>query len=59
MTLDEFESRYRNAIDEILNQLQTVTLLVAQAEDRIAEVGNSVQRLNLTVEEFIIEQKDE
>ena len=53
MNLEDFESKYRDAIDEILNQLQTLTLVVARAETKISEIGNSVQKLSLTVEEFI------
>jgi hypothetical protein len=53
MNMEDFESKYRDAIDEILNQLQTLTLVVARAETKISEIGNSVQKLSLTVEEFI------
>lgn len=59
MNIDEFDSQYREAIDDINNQLQTLILLVAQAENKIVEVGTSVQGLSQTVEEFIAEQRGE
>lgn len=59
MNLEDFESKYRDAIDEILNQLQTLTLVVARAETKISELGNSVQKLSLTVEEFIAENRSQ
>lgn len=58
MTLEEFEAQYRNAMDEILNQLQTTILLLAQAQSKTAEVGNSIQILSQTVEVFLSEQKE-
>jgi len=59
MNLDEFESQYYKAMDEILNQLQTINLLLTQADVQIAEVRNSVQRLSLSVETYINEKKAE
>lgn len=59
MNLDEFESQYRDTMDETLNQLQTATLLVAQVQAKIAEIGRSVQNISLTVEEFITQQKSD
>jgi Na+/phosphate symporter len=59
MNLEEFESQYRAAIDETLNQLQTATLLLAQAQAKVLEIGSYVQNLSQTVEEFIAEQKSE
>lgn len=58
MSLEEFEAHYREAIDVTLNQLQTATLMLAQIEAQIAEIGSSVQSLSQTVEEFIIEQRN-
>jgi hypothetical protein len=57
MNLQEFESQYRDAMDETLNQLQTATLLLAQVEAQIAEIGSTVQNLSLRVEEFITQQR--
>ncbi|MEB3179894.1 MAG: hypothetical protein VKL59_12785 [Nostocaceae cyanobacterium] len=57
MNLQEFETQYRDAMDETLNQLQTATLLLAQVEAQIAEIGSAVQNLSLRVEEFITQQR--
>ncbi|MBH8574749.1 hypothetical protein I8752_17310 [Nostocaceae cyanobacterium CENA369] len=59
MNLQEFESSYREAMAEALNELQTAALLLAQAERKIYEIGNSVQHLSENVEEFINTQKAE
>ena len=59
MNIQEFEIRYRNNIDETLNQLQTAVLLLAQLENRITLIGQDLQNLSQTVEEFIIEQQDQ
>lgn len=59
MNLQEFESQYRDAMDETLNQLQTLTLLVVRIQDKIAELGSSVQNISQSVEEFITEQRGE
>ena len=57
MEIEEFEAQTRNAIDKILNQLQTATLLIAELECQISEAGASVQTLSQLVETFVIEQK--
>jgi|GEM_PF-1036307 len=57
MNIKDFESEYRDAMDETLNQLQTATLLLSQVEHQIAQIGNCVQSLSHRVEEFIIQQK--
>jgi hypothetical protein len=59
MNLQDFESQYRNAMDETLNELQTAMLLLAQAQRKISEIGNNVQNLSQIVEEFIASQKSE
>lgn len=59
MNLQDFESQYRHAMDETLNELQTAMLLLAQAQRRITEIGNNVQNLSQSVEEFIVNQKPE
>jgi tRNA1(Val) A37 N6-methylase TrmN6 len=59
MNIEEFELQYRNGIDQTLNQLQTAVLLLAQLEDRITVIGQDLQNLSQTVEEFVIEQRDE
>ena len=57
MEIEEFESQTRDAIDKILNQLQTATLLIAELECQISEAGASVQTLSQLVETFITEHK--
>ncbi|MCV3217558.1 hypothetical protein OGM63_29300 [Plectonema radiosum NIES-515] len=59
MNLQEFESQYRNCMDETLNQLQTAMLLLEQGQRKISEIGNNVQNLSQIVEEFIANQKSE
>ena len=59
MNIQEFETNYRNGIDETLNQLQTAVLLLSQLEARITIIGQDLQNLSQTVEEFIIEQQDQ
>lgn len=57
MNIQEFEIQYRNGIDETLNQLQTAVLLLAQLENRITIIGQDLQNLSQTVEEFVIQQQ--
>ena len=59
MNIEEFENNYRRTIDESLNELQTVVLLTAHLQNRITSIGQSLQKLSQTVEEFIAEQKTE
>lgn len=59
MNIEEFENQYRNSIDRTLNQLQTAVLLLAQLEDRITVIGQDLQNLSQTVEEFVTEQREE
>ena len=59
MNLEEFETQYRNRLDETLNQLQTAVLLVTQLEVRLTNVGQDLQILSQTVEEFITRQRSE
>lgn len=59
MNLEQFETHYRNTIDQSLNQLQTAVLLLAQLEARITNVGRDLQHLSQALEEFISEQKAE
>lgn len=56
MNLEEFEIQYRDAIDETLNQLQTVVLMLAQLQIRITNVGLNLQDISQTVEAFVTEQ---
>ena len=59
MTLQEFETHYRNEIEESLNQLQTAVLLVAQLQIKIISAGENVQSLSHSLEEFLSEQRVE
>ena len=59
MNIEEFETNYRNGIDETLNQLQTALLLLSQLEARITVIGQDLQNLSQTVEEFVVEQRNE
>ncbi len=59
MNIQEFETNYRNSIDETLNQLQTAVLLLSQLEARITVIGQDLQNLSQTVEEFVVEQRNE
>ncbi|WP_445635756.1 hypothetical protein NSTC745_00536 [Nostoc sp. DSM 114161] len=59
MNLQDFEAQYREAIAETLNELQATVLLLAEVQNKISIIGNSVQNLSQRVEEFIAEQKAE
>ncbi len=59
MNLQHFEAEYREAIAETLNELQAAVLLLAEVQNKISKIGNSVQNLSQRVEEFIAEQKTE
>ena len=59
MNLQEFEIQYRQELDKSLNELQTVVLLMANLEVRIASVGYNLQSLSQAVEKFLTEKKGE
>jgi hypothetical protein len=59
MNLEEFENYYRDTVEKILNDLQTAVLLAANLENRIIVIGQDLQNLSQTVEEFIIQQRAE
>lgn len=59
MNIEEFESRYRQTLEESLNELQTAALLVARLENKITVIGQNLQNLSQTVEEFIAQQRAE
>ncbi|MFS0517993.1 hypothetical protein ACEYW6_25210 [Nostoc sp. UIC 10607] len=59
MNLQDFESQYREAMAETLNELQTAVLLLAQIQHKISKIGSSIQHISEQVEEFIVEQKAE
>lgn len=57
MNIQDFESHYRDAISQTLNELQTAVLLLAQVQIKINQIGNSVQNLSQSVEDYITENK--
>lgn len=57
MNLDEFETEYRTAIESNLNQLQTAVLLIAQLETIVNNVGQDLQNLTMTFEEYVEQQR--
>ena len=59
MNSQDFESQYREKMNETLNELQSAILLLAQAQQKICIIGSSVQNLSQSVEEHLINQKSE
>ncbi|KAF3889051.1 MULTISPECIES: hypothetical protein [Nostocales] len=59
MNIQEFEYQYRVTMEQTLNELQTAILLLEQVQNKISQIGSSVQNLSQSVEEFITEQKSE
>jgi hypothetical protein len=59
MDLQQFESQYRSAMAETLNELQTAVLLLAQVQRKIDLIGSSLQGLSQSVEDYISQQKSE
>lgn len=59
MNSQDFESQYRQAMNETLNELQSAILLLAQAQRKISIIGSSVQNLSQSVEEYLVNQKSE
>lgn len=59
MNLNEFETQFRDETDVALNQLQTVTLLIAQLQIQHDSAAESLQNLTRLVETFITQQREE
>ena len=59
MNSQDFESQYRDTMNETLNELQSAILLLAQAQRKISIIGSSVQNLSESVEQYLINQKSE
>lgn len=59
MNIDEFETEYRTAIESNLNQLQTAVLLIAQLETIVSNVGQNLQNLTVTFEEYVEQQRSQ
>lgn len=53
MTSEDLQNQYREALDETLNQLQSVTLLIAQIEAKMDNVRESMQSLCHIMEEIV------
>jgi uncharacterized protein YhaN len=53
MISENLQTQYREALDETLNQLQSVTLLIAQIEAKMDDVRDSMNSLCQVVEEII------
>lgn len=59
MNLQELETRYRQEIDTLGNQLQNAVLGLSQVETRLLQMGDSIQNLNRLIEEFLQQQQEE
>ena len=59
MNLQELETRYRQEIDTLGNQLQNAVLGLSQVETRLLQMGDSIQNLNRIIEEFMQQQQEE
>jgi hypothetical protein len=57
MTPQEFETRYREQIRDILNQLQSAMATSSQLESAITDIGAAVQLLSRDVERYLAEQQ--
>ncbi|MEA5450634.1 hypothetical protein VB780_18795 [Leptolyngbya sp. CCNP1308] len=57
MTTQEFETRYREQIRDILNRLQSAIATSSQLEHTIVDIGEAVQVLSRDVESFLAEQR--
>lgn len=53
MDKQTFEQRYREEISDVLNQLQTLLLVVSQLESRVNGIGDALHALSETVEEYL------
>ena len=56
MTSENLQQQYRETLDETLNQLQSVTLLIAQIEAKMDDVRESMQSLCEIMESIIATQ---
>ncbi|MBV9387165.1 MAG: hypothetical protein JOZ78_12135 [Chroococcidiopsidaceae cyanobacterium CP_BM_ER_R8_30] len=60
MNIDEFESQYRQIMDQSINQLQIAVLMLSrlpQVEANLLDARQNLQTLNQIVEEFISQQR--
>jgi hypothetical protein len=59
MNIKEFETYYRDAMAEALNELQSAMLLLEQVQRKIYIIGNSVQNINENFENLVNQEKPE
>ncbi|BCL37580.1 hypothetical protein [Nostoc sp. MS1] len=59
MNIKDFETYYRDAMAEALNELQSAVLLLEQAQRKIYTIGNCVQNINDNFENVIAQEKKE
>jgi uncharacterized iron-regulated protein len=57
MSIDEFEIHYRESMREVLDQLQSVVMLSAQLQEKVADIGLSLEQLNQATEQFLDQQR--
>ncbi len=57
MTLNEFETQYKEAVDIIGNQLQNALLELSRTEAIITQTGETLENLTRNMEEFIQQQR--
>ena len=57
MTLDELKTQYKEAVDILGNQLQNALLELSRTEDRITQMGDTLQDLTRMMEEFIRQER--
>lgn len=53
MDKQAFETRYREQVRDILNQLQSAIMLSSRLEASLSDVGHSIQDLTRDVELFL------
>lgn len=53
MDKQTFEQQYREEISDVLNQLQTLVLVVSQLETRVNGIGDALHALSQTVEDYL------
>jgi len=58
MNLNEFESHYRISLEANLNQLQSMSLLIARLQLTVDDIGQDLHNLTLSFEEYIQQQTD-
>ncbi|NEN99798.1 MAG: hypothetical protein F6K50_31285 [Moorea sp. SIO3I7] len=56
MNVEELETRYREEIQSLANQLQNAVLGLSQTEAKIAKMGRSIENLSEILQEFLLQQ---